>query len=753
MALRAGTGAGAGRPRRCRRAPARAASAAVPAAPAPGRRRCSRGLLLYLAFPPVDVPRGSRPSASPRWRWPAAASGCAGAARCSASTTGLAFFLPLRRVDGHDRRDRPRCVALALLQAAVPRARWARRCRSCSGCRAGRCGPPRCGCCRRRCARGCPFGGFPWGRLAFSQGDSLLTPLAALGGAPLVSSRRGAARRRARLALLHLRARPVAALGACSSRPARRRSAARRVVPLPVAGEPRAGRGRPGQRAAAGAGLQRPARRRPAPTTSRRPGALAAGRPGRPRRRAPTWWSGRRTPPTSTRSPTPRRYALIDAAVRDVGVPVLVGAVLQGPGDKVSNAGIVWDPVDGPGRALRQAPPGAVRRVHPVPLARAPRHRQGRPRPARLRRRRPRSACWTSGRCGSATSSASRWPTTTSCATRSPAGGRLLVVQTNNATFGRSGETAQQLAMGRLRAVEHGRAVLVAATSGISAVIAPDGRLVSTRRRCSRRDVLVGRRAAAHRTDARHPAGRAARSWSLSLLALAAARRRRVRRSTAVSRPPRPRARRRPDLRRAREPRGRSPAGCTPPCRRRDLLVVDDGSPDGTGRARRRARRGRRRGCTSCTAPRRPGSARPTSPASPGRASTATTSSSRWTPTARTRPSSCRGCWRRSSDADLVLGSRWVPGGRGRQLAALARAAQPRRQRLHPPRARPAAARRHRRLPRLPPATSSTPCRSTRSPRRATASRSTSPGRPGGPATTSSRCPSPSSSASAASRR
>jgi apolipoprotein N-acyltransferase len=57
-------------------------------------------------------------------------------------------------------------------------------------------------------------------------------------------------------------------------------------------------------------------------------------------------------------------------------------------------------------------------------------------------------------------------------------GGRLLVVQTNNATFGRSAETEQQLAMGRLRAVEHGRTLLVAATSGISAVIAPDGELV-----------------------------------------------------------------------------------------------------------------------------------------------------------------------------------------------------------------------------------------------------------------------------------
>jgi apolipoprotein N-acyltransferase len=59
-------------------------------------------------------------------------------------------------------------------------------------------------------------------------------------------------------------------------------------------------------------------------------------------------------------------------------------------------------------------------------------------------------------------------------------GGRLLVVQTNNATFGYSGESRQQLAMGRLRAVEHGRTVLVAATSGISAVIAPDGTLVDT---------------------------------------------------------------------------------------------------------------------------------------------------------------------------------------------------------------------------------------------------------------------------------
>jgi apolipoprotein N-acyltransferase len=54
-------------------------------------------------------------------------------------------------------------------------------------------------------------------------------------------------------------------------------------------------------------------------------------------------------------------------------------------------------------------------------------------------------------------------------------GAQLLTVQTNNATFGRTPQTEQQLAMSRLRAVEHGRWVLVAATSGVSATIAPDG--------------------------------------------------------------------------------------------------------------------------------------------------------------------------------------------------------------------------------------------------------------------------------------
>jgi apolipoprotein N-acyltransferase len=61
------------------------------------------------------------------------------------------------------------------------------------------------------------------------------------------------------------------------------------------------------------------------------------------------------------------------------------------------------------------------------------------------------------------------------------AGANLLTMQTNDATFewdGQTGETGQQLAMARIRAVESDRAVVVASTTGYSAIIAPDGRLI-----------------------------------------------------------------------------------------------------------------------------------------------------------------------------------------------------------------------------------------------------------------------------------
>lgn len=54
-------------------------------------------------------------------------------------------------------------------------------------------------------------------------------------------------------------------------------------------------------------------------------------------------------------------------------------------------------------------------------------------------------------------------------------GAQLLTTPTNNATFGFADMTYQQLAMSRMRAIELDRAVVVVATSGISAMVQPDG--------------------------------------------------------------------------------------------------------------------------------------------------------------------------------------------------------------------------------------------------------------------------------------
>jgi apolipoprotein N-acyltransferase len=54
-------------------------------------------------------------------------------------------------------------------------------------------------------------------------------------------------------------------------------------------------------------------------------------------------------------------------------------------------------------------------------------------------------------------------------------GAQFLAVPSNNATFTEA-MSEQQLAFARLRAVEHDRYVVVAGTTGISAIIAPDGR-------------------------------------------------------------------------------------------------------------------------------------------------------------------------------------------------------------------------------------------------------------------------------------
>jgi len=330
-----------------------------------------------------------------------------------------------------------------------------------------------------------PFGGFPWGRLAFSQGSGLLTPLAALGGAPLVTAAVG---------LLG------GAVAVLLTRPGRRELlvtgglvagvlAAALAVPVPVAGQqvvvavvqgnvPRLGLGFNAQRSAV---LDNHVA-----ATRTLAADVRAGRTPRPD--LVIWPENASDIDPFT---DPAAAARIRLAVRDVGVPVLVGAVVDGPGDKISNTGVVWDPVTGPGaRYVKRHPVpfgeyiplrGLARRVSSK-VDRVPRDFVSGRRvgvlqvgPARLGD----VICFEVAYDGLVRDVVT-------------GGGRLLVVQTNNATFGRSGESSQQLAMSRLRAVEHGRAVLVAATSGISAVIGPDGRLVD-RSSVFTRDVLVQR--------------------------------------------------------------------------------------------------------------------------------------------------------------------------------------------------------------------------------------------------------------------
>src|SRR6185437_4295387 len=151
--------------------------------------------------------------------------------------------------------------------------------------------------------------------------------------------------------------------------------------------------------------------------------------------------------------------------------PMLVGAVLDAGPDHVTNTGIVWSPTTGPGESYtkRHLVPfgeyipwrGFVSHLTDlttlVPENFLPGHTVGAldVGPTRIAD----VMCFEIAFDDAVRSGVTH-------------GGRIIVVQTNNATYMGTAETEQQLAMSQLRAVEHGRSVVVASTSGISAVIA-----------------------------------------------------------------------------------------------------------------------------------------------------------------------------------------------------------------------------------------------------------------------------------------
>ena len=57
-------------------------------------------------------------------------------------------------------------------------------------------------------------------------------------------------------------------------------------------------------------------------------------------------------------------------------------------------------------------------------------------------------------------------------------GARVIFASSNNADFGMTDQSAQQMAIARIRAIELGRSVVNISTVGLSAVIAPDGTIV-----------------------------------------------------------------------------------------------------------------------------------------------------------------------------------------------------------------------------------------------------------------------------------
>ena len=57
-------------------------------------------------------------------------------------------------------------------------------------------------------------------------------------------------------------------------------------------------------------------------------------------------------------------------------------------------------------------------------------------------------------------------------------GAQIVFAETNNADFGRTDESVQQLALARIRAIETARTVVNISTVGTSAVILPDGTIL-----------------------------------------------------------------------------------------------------------------------------------------------------------------------------------------------------------------------------------------------------------------------------------
>ena len=337
-----------------------------------------------------------------------------------------------------------------------------------------------------------PWGGFPWGRLAMSQAEAPTRGWAAVGGTPLLTF--AVALFGATLAWFVLTARPAAALGA---RPhpwrgfalaalAVAAAAALAAAPAALPLDPVPQDGKTAVVAAIQGNVPR-ARSLAAQldeawvvTLNHVAATEKLAREVKDKSRpAPdvVIWPENSTDIDPTRSPPV--YQQIAGAAAAIGRPILVGAVLDDPR---RNAGLLWLPDQGPTASYIK------RRL--VPFGEVIPFRSMLSKITSLTQLQPIN--FTPGRSNYVFRVGQIRLGDVICyeigfddLVRSDVkdGANLLTMQTNDATFerdGQTGETGQQLAMARIRAVEHDRAVVVASTTGYSAIVAPDGHLITS---------------------------------------------------------------------------------------------------------------------------------------------------------------------------------------------------------------------------------------------------------------------------------
>lgn len=349
-----------------------------------------------------------------------------------------------------------------------------------------------------------PFGGFPWGRLAFSQADSPLAALAALGGAPgvtfgvaLVGGLFAAGIARLAGPLMSGRADAGQPGITGGNGPLRSGGSARSVLVSAVcfasAGAvlllpaliPRAtSEGPTGRFLAVQGNVPRPgldfnAERRAvldnhASATRQAAASVAAGAQARPDL---VVWPENASDIDPLRNPD--AASVITGAVNAIDAPIVLGAVLNEPRSMVSNASLLYVPNRGlTGRYVKR---------HPVPFAEYIPYRSFfRLFSDQVDRV---SKDFAAGKAVGVFRVPARNGATIAAGpiicfevaydglVRDTVvqGANVLLVQTNNATFGFTDESVQQLAISRIRAIEHGRSIVHVSTVGVSALITPDG--------------------------------------------------------------------------------------------------------------------------------------------------------------------------------------------------------------------------------------------------------------------------------------